>query len=123
MSSLPVAAVLPELLCALQQAPQVLLNAPTGAGKSTWLPLQILAAGQIHGRIILLEPRRLAARNVAQRLAELLGEKPGDTVGYRMRADTCVGPNTRIEVVTEGILTRTLPARSRADGRGSGDPR
>lgn len=108
MSSLPVAAVLPELLCALQQAPQVLLNAPTGAGKSTWLPLQILAAGQIHGRIILLEPRRLAARNVAQRLAELLGEKPGDTVGYRMRADTCVGPNTRIEVVTEGILTRTL---------------
>ena len=108
MSSLPVAAVLPELLSALQQAPQVLLNAPTGAGKSTWLPLQILAAGQIDGRIILLEPRRLAARNVAQRLAELLGEKPGDTVGYRMRADTCVGPNTRIEVVTEGILTRTL---------------
>jgi ATP-dependent helicase HrpB len=54
-----------------------LLNAPTGAGKSTWLPLQILADGHIDGRIILLEPRRLAARNVAQRLAELLGEKPG----------------------------------------------
>ena len=74
MSQLPVAAVLPELLSALQQAPQVLLNAPTGAGKSTWLPLQILADGHIDGRIILLEPRRLAARNVAQRLAELLGE-------------------------------------------------
>ncbi|WP_407257769.1 ATP-dependent helicase HrpB [Klebsiella pneumoniae] len=108
MSSLPVAAVLPELLSALQHAPQVLLNAPTGAGKSTWLPLQILAEGNIAGRIILLEPRRLAARNVAQRLAELLGEKPGETVGFRMRAETCVGPQTRLEVVTEGILTRMI---------------
>ena len=108
MSSLPVAAVLPELLIALQQVPQVLLNAPTGAGKSTWLPLQILASGTIEGRILLLEPRRLAARNVAQRLAELLGEKPGATVGYRMRAETCVGPQTRLEVVTEGILTRMI---------------
>lgn len=108
MSPLPVAAVLTELLNALQQAPQVLLNAPTGAGKSTWLPLQILASGQIEGRIILLEPRRLAARNVAQRLAELLDEKPGATVGYRMRAETCVGTQTRLEVVTEGILTRMI---------------
>ena len=108
MSSLPVAVVLPELLAALQHAPQVLLNAPTGAGKSTWLPLQILKDGNIHGKIILLEPRRLAARNVAQRLAELLNEKPGETVGYRMRAETCVGPSTRLEVVTEGILTRML---------------
>ncbi len=108
MSSLPVAVVLPELLSALRHAPQVLLNAPTGAGKSTWLPLQILNAGAIPGKIILLEPRRLAARNVAQRLAELLNEKPGETVGYRMRAETCTGPNTRLEVVTEGILTRML---------------
>lgn len=108
MSLLPVASVLPELLHALRQAPQVLLNAPTGAGKSTWLPLQILHDGGIDGRILLLEPRRLAARNVAQRLAELLGEKPGETVGYRMRAETCVGPNTRLEVVTEGILTRMI---------------
>lgn len=80
MSSLPVAAVLPELLTALDCAPQVLLSAPTGAGKSTWLPLQLLAHPGINGKIILLEPRRLAARNVAQRLAELLNEKPGDTV-------------------------------------------
>lgn len=108
MSLLPVAAVLPDLLLALQHAPQVLLNAPTGAGKSTWLPLQILAGGSVNGKIILLEPRRIAARNVAQRLAELLGEKPGETVGYRMRAETCVGANTRLEVVTEGILTRML---------------
>lgn len=107
VSSLPVAAVLPELLSALQHAPQVLLNAPTGAGKSTWLPLQILAEGNIAGRIILLEPRRLAARNVAQRLAELLA-KAGETVGFRMRAETCVGPQTRLEVVTEGILTRMI---------------
>ena len=92
MSSLPVAAVLPELLTALDCAPQVLLSAPTGAGKSTWLPLQLLAHPGINGKIILLEPRRLAARNVAQRLAELLNEKPGDTVGYRMRAQNCVGP-------------------------------
>ncbi|MFK3712042.1 ATP-dependent helicase HrpB [Leclercia adecarboxylata] len=108
MSLLPVAAVLPDLLLALQHAPQVLLTAPTGAGKSTWLPLQILAHGEINGKIILLEPRRIAARNVAQRLADLLGEKPGETVGYRMRAETCVGANTRLEVVTEGILTRML---------------
>ncbi|MBV8043319.1 ATP-dependent helicase HrpB [Pluralibacter sp.] len=108
MSSLPVAAVLPLLLQALRDAPQVLLTAPTGAGKSTWLPLKILEQGGIDGKIILLEPRRLAARNVAQRLAELLGEKPGETVGYRMRAETCVGRNTRLEVVTEGILTRMI---------------
>ena len=118
MSSLPVAAVLPELLSALRHAPQVLLNAPTGAGKSTWLPLQILAEGNINGRIILLEPRRLAARNVAQRLAELLGEKPGETVGYRMRAETCVGPNTRLEVVTEGILTRMIQRDPELSGVG-----
>lgn len=108
MSLLPVASILPELLHALQQSPQVLLNAPTGAGKSTWLPLQILREGSINGRILLLEPRRLAARNVAQRLAELLGEKPGETVGYRMRAETCVGLTTQLEVVTEGILTRMI---------------
>lgn len=108
MSSLPVAAVLSEVLNALQAAPQVLLNAPTGAGKSTWLPLQILREGQLSGKILLLEPRRIAARNVAQRLAEQLGEKPGGTVGYRMRSETCVGETTRLEVVTEGILTRMI---------------
>nr|WP_249428441.1 ATP-dependent helicase HrpB [Enterobacter bugandensis] len=115
---MPVAVVLPELLAALQHAPQVLLNAPTGAGKSTWLPLQILKEGKIAGKIILLEPRRLAARNVAQRLAELLNEKPGETVGYRMRAETCVGPSTRLEVVTEGILTRMLQNDPELNGVG-----
>ncbi|MCX8986742.1 ATP-dependent helicase HrpB [Citrobacter portucalensis] len=108
MTSLPVAAVVPELLTALDASPQVLLTAPTGAGKSTWQPLRLLEHCGITGRIILLEPRRLAARNVAQRLAELLNEKPGETVGYRMRAQSCVGPQTRLEVVTEGVLTRMI---------------
>ncbi|HCB1763489.1 MULTISPECIES: ATP-dependent helicase HrpB [Citrobacter] len=108
MTSLPVAAVVPELITALDASSQVLLTAPTGAGKSTWLPLRLLEHRGIKGRIILLEPRRLAARNVAQRLAELLNEKPGETVGYRMRAQSCVGPQTRLEVVTEGVLTRMI---------------
>lgn len=108
MSSLPVSAVLTGLLAALRCSPQVLLAAPTGAGKSTWLPLQILQQADFSGRILLLEPRRLAARNVAQRLAEQLGEQPGETIGYRMRSESRVGPATRLEVVTEGILTRML---------------
>lgn len=108
VTSLPVAAVLPELLTALKTAPQVLLSAPTGAGKSTWLPLQLLQQGVVAGKILLLEPRRLAARNVAQRLAEGVNETPGETVGYRMRAQSCVGPRTRLEVVTEGVLTRMI---------------
>jgi len=118
VSSLPVAAVLPDILAALRSSSQVLLSAPTGAGKSTWLPLQLLQQGEINGRILLLEPRRLAARNVAQRLAELLNEKPGETVGYRMRAETCVGPNTRLEVVTEGILTRLIQQDPELNGIG-----
>ncbi|EJJ4223192.1 ATP-dependent helicase HrpB [Salmonella enterica] len=118
MTSLPVAAVLPELLTALKTAPQVLLSAPTGAGKSTWLPLQLLQQGSVAGKILLLEPRRLAARNVAQRLAEALNEKPGETVGYRMRAQSCVGPRTRLEVVTEGVLTRMIQRDPELSGVG-----
>ncbi|MHC2596804.1 ATP-dependent helicase HrpB [Pantoea sp. y20] len=108
LSELPVSEVLTALLDALAQSPQVLLAAPTGAGKSTWLPLQLLQHAPLPGRIIMLEPRRLAARNVAQRLAEQLGEQPGGIVGYRMRGENCCGANTRLEVVTEGILTRML---------------
>jgi len=116
VSSLPVSVVLPELLAALQTSQQVLLAAPTGAGKSTWLPLQILQQAGFDGRILLLEPRRLAARNVAQRLAELLGEEPGATVGYRMRGESRSGKHTRLEVVTEGILTRMLQQDPMLDG-------
>ncbi|MDA8518108.1 ATP-dependent helicase HrpB [Citrobacter sp. Igbk 16] len=118
MTSLPVAAIVPELLTALDASPQVLLTAPTGAGKSTWLPLQFLKHQGISGRIILLEPRRLAARNVAQRLAESLNEKPGETVGYRMRAQSCIGPQTRLEVVTEGVLTRMIQRDPELQGVG-----
>jgi ATP-dependent helicase HrpB len=113
---LPVSAVLDELLAALQSAPQVLLHAPTGAGKSTWLPLQLLAKAGLPGRIIMLEPRRLAAKNVAYRLAQQLGEEPGQTVGYRMRAESKSGPQTRLEVVTEGILTRMLQQDAELQG-------
>jgi len=116
VSSLPVSAVLDELLAALQSAPQVLLHAPTGAGKSTWLPLQIMAKAGLPGRIIMLEPRRLAAKNVAYRLAQQLGEEPGQTVGYRMRAESKSGPQTRLEVVTEGILTRMLQQDAELQG-------
>ncbi|TKV06905.1 ATP-dependent helicase HrpB [Citrobacter sp. wls619] len=118
VTSLPVAAIVPELLTALDASPQVLLTAPTGAGKSTWLPLQLLKHQGISGRIILLEPRRLAARNVAQRLAESLNEKPGETVGYRMRAQSCIGPQTRLEVVTEGVLTRMIQRDPELQGVG-----
>lgn len=108
MSLLPVAAVVDDVVDALRVAPVVLLNAPTGAGKSTWLPLQLLQRRTGQGRIIMLEPRRLAARAVAQRLADTLGEPTGQTIGYRMRSETCVGNATRLEVVTEGILTRMI---------------
>lgn len=116
VSDLPVSAVLSDILAALSRASQILLAAPTGAGKSTWLPLQLLKRANLPGRIIMLEPRRLAARNVAQRLAEQLGEQPGATVGFRMRGESCVGPQTRLEVVTEGMLTRMLQHDPMLDG-------
>ena len=108
VSSLPVGAVLEPILTALKQSPQVLLHAPTGAGKSTWLPLKILESGMITGKILLLEPRRLAAKSVAYRLAQQLNQQPGQTIGYRMRAESKTGAETRLEVVTEGILTRMV---------------
>ncbi|WP_236942687.1 ATP-dependent helicase HrpB [Ewingella americana] len=115
-SSLPVSAVLDPLLAALKSAPQVLLLAPTGAGKSTWLPLQLLQQANLPGKILLLEPRRLAAKNVAYRLAQQLGETPGQTVGYRMRAESKTSAATRLEVVTEGILTRMVQADPELSG-------
>src|SRR5690606_10313562 len=102
MNSLPIDAVLPELLEALRAHHQVVLEAPPGAGKTTRVPLALLAEPWLAGQtIIMLEPRRLAARAAAARLAQSLGEQPGETVGYRMRLDSKVGPKTRIEVVTE----------------------
>lgn len=109
MISLPIEEALPPLRDALSRGPAALVVAPPGAGKSTRVPLALLDESWMTGqKLLMLEPRRLATRAVAQHMASLLGERLGDTVGYRMRFDTCVGPRTRIEVVTEGVLTRLL---------------
>jgi len=117
VSSLPVEAVLPRLRAALRDAPNAVLVAPPGAGKSTVVPLALLDEPWARGqKILLLEPRRLAARAVAERMAATLGERLGETVGYRMRLDTRVGPRTRLEVLTEGILTRMLQQDAALEG-------
>lgn len=106
---LPVEEALPALRQALAARGAAVLEAPTGAGKSTVVPLALLDEPWARGkRLIVLEPRRLAARAIAQRLAHTLGEAVGQTVGYRMRLDTRVSRATRLEVVTEGVLTRML---------------
>ncbi|MBM7066419.1 ATP-dependent helicase HrpB [Actibacterium sp. 188UL27-1] len=108
MTALPIDDALPDLLVALQAHGQAVLQAPPGAGKTTRVPLAILQAGLVKSTILMLEPRRLAARGAAERMAQTLGEPVGQTVGYRMRGASKVGPHTRIEVITEGILTRRL---------------
>jgi ATP-dependent helicase HrpB len=106
---LPIEQVLPSLRDALRSAGGVVLQAPPGAGKTTGVPLALLGEPWLGGRgIVMLEPRRLAARAAARRMATLLGELPGETVGYRVRHESLVGPTTRIVVVTEGVLTRML---------------
>ena len=108
--NLPVVAALPALLAALAASPRAVLEAPPGAGKTTVVPLALLAAEWrlAHQKILVLEPRQLAARAAAARLAQLLGEPVGRTVGYRVRLDSKVSQDTRIEVITEGILTRMI---------------
>ncbi|MBM4127553.1 MAG: ATP-dependent helicase HrpB [Nitrospira sp.] len=107
MSDLPIEDALPALRDTLLNERNALLTAPPGAGKTTRVPLALLDAPWLHGKkLLMLEPRRLAARAAAHRMAATLHEPVGATVGYRMRLDTKVGPATRIEVVTDGILTR-----------------
>ncbi len=119
MISLPIDAVLPDLRQALAARHEAVLEAPPGAGKTTRVPLALLEETWLAGQtILMLEPRRLAARAAAERLASELGEKVGETVGYRIRLESRVGPNTRIEVVTEGILTRRLQDDPALEGVG-----
>ncbi|MGO3294662.1 MAG: ATP-dependent helicase HrpB [Marinobacter sp.] len=106
---LPIDQILPELKHTLEQTTTALLQAPPGAGKTTRVPLAMLDASWRQGRkILMLEPRRLAARSAARYMAAQLGEKPGQIVGYRTRLDTKVSGETCVEVVTEGILTRLI---------------
>ena len=120
MNRLPIEDVLPQLRQALIQGPHVLLTAPPGAGKTTGVPLALLDAPWLAGqKILMLEPRRLAARAAAHRLAVTLNEPVGGTVGYRMRLDTKVGAETRVEVVTEGVLTTLLVKNPELDGYGA----
>jgi ATP-dependent helicase HrpB len=116
---LPVETILPELSAALESHGSAVLVATPGSGKTTRVPLALLDAPWLAGQgIVLLEPRRLAATNAARYMAGLLGEKVGDTVGYAIRYEHCVSKRTRLEVVTEGILTRRLQADPELTGIG-----
>ena len=114
---LPIDAVLPQIVAALEAQGAAVVVAPPGAGKTTRIPLALLdATWRGEGRILVLEPRRLAARAAATQMARLLGEPVGQTVGYRVRHDSKVSARTRIEVVTEGILTRLIQDDPGLDG-------
>lgn len=116
--ALPIIEVYPALRAALREGGLAVLQAPPGAGKTTGVPLDLLAAGLVQGRIVMLEPRRLAARAAAERMAAMLGEPVGATVGYRIRGEAKTSPATRIEVVTEGILTRMIQSDPELTGVG-----
>ena len=119
MDSLPVDEALPRLKEALDGRTAAVLVAPPGAGKTTRVPLALLDAPWLEGRkIVMQEPRRLAARAAARRMAATLGEQVGETVGYRVRFDSKVGPRTRIEVVTDGLFLRLLQDDPALDGVG-----
>ena len=115
---LPIEPVLPDVLAALRERGVAVLQAPPGAGKTTRVPLYLLEHGLTEGRILMLEPRRVAARAAAARLADSLGAKLGGLVGYSMRGETRRSRETRIEVVTEGVLTRMLQSSPDLDGVG-----
>ncbi|BBK43397.1 ATP-dependent helicase HrpB [Allostella vacuolata] len=116
-TDLPIYAVLPAIRAALDRGRSVVLRAPPGAGKTTAVPPALLdAPWRGDGTVLMLEPRRLAARSAARRIAALRGEEPGGTVGYRVRMEARVGPATRIEVVTEGIFLRRIQGDPGLDG-------
>ncbi|WP_458791374.1 ATP-dependent helicase HrpB [Yoonia sp. MH D7] len=119
MTTLPIDAILPDLITALRSHGRAVLQAPPGAGKTTRVPLAMLAANDVQGRIIMIEPRRLATRAAAERLSETLNEPVGQTVGYKMRGEVKISNATRIEVVTDGILTRMLQSDPELKGIGA----
>ena len=119
MPELPIEHVIPELRAALRERTSAVLQAPPGAGKTTRVPLALLDEPWLAGaKIVMLEPRRLAARAAAGFMARTRGEGVGETVGYRVRMDTRVGPRTRVEVVTEGVLARMLQSDPALEGVG-----
>ena len=106
---LPVGEVIPELREQLSEQNTVVLQAPPGAGKSTLVPIALLQEPFLNGKkILMLEPRRIAARSIAERMSQMIGEKVGQTIGYRIRFESKISEQTKIEVITEGILTRML---------------
>ena len=115
-ASLPASLIADDVNSALQTHHSLVITAPPGAGKSTLLPLTILSSLGEGEKILMLEPRRLAARQIAERMAQILGETVGKTVGYRVRFESKVSKRTRIEVLTEGILTRMLVDDATLDG-------
>ena len=118
--SFPITPLLPDICASLALQPRLVLEAPPGAGKTTQVPLALLGESWLGGqKILMLEPRRIAARAAAQFMARQLGEDVGQTVGYRIRFEAKVGPATRIEVVTEGILTRLIQDDPELSGIGA----
>ena len=105
---LPIDQILPELAQTLAQHPVVILQAEPGAGKTTRVPLALMVQDYVQGKILLLEPRRVAARSAAQYMAQSLNESVGQRVGYSMRLDRKVSRDTKVEVITEGLLARRL---------------
>ena len=116
MDPLPIDEVLPQLVVALAEHGQAVLQAPPGAGKTTRVPLALLERPTFEGRILMLEPRRVAARTAATHIAGLLGDDVGGRVGFRMRGESKTSPATRIEVVTEGILTAMIQSDPELSG-------
>ena len=118
LNSLPIDAVLPQIVAALQNSNSVVLRAPAGAGKTTRVPPAMLQTlRDEHEQILMLEPRRMAARTAARRMAFERGERVGQTIGYRVRFEESVSRDTRILVVTEGVLLAAIAGRS-VSGRG-----
>ncbi|HZY06054.1 MAG TPA: helicase-related protein, partial [Anaeromyxobacteraceae bacterium] len=120
MQPLPIDPLLPEVVAALRRSPALVIEAPPGAGKTTRVPRALLEAGLAgEGQVVVLEPRRLAARLAARRVAQEMGERVGGTVGYQVRFEEVAGPRTRLRYLTEGLLTRRLVSDPRLAGVGA----